>query len=53
MSAKGPNERDRKRLEEALQKLDGFESLVKALRKDLKSKLKHLSKADVSTKEQC
>lgn len=52
MSAKDPNERDRKRLEEALQKLDGFESLVKAFRKDLKFKLRHLSKADVSTKEQ-
>lgn len=53
MSAKDPRERDRQRLKEALEKLDGFESLVKILRKDLKSKLRHLSKGDVPTKEQC
>lgn len=43
MAAKDPKARDRKQLKEALEKLDGFESLVKALRKDLKSKLRHLS----------
>ena len=52
MSAKDPKERDRKQLKEALEKLDGFETLVKALRKDLKNKLSHLSKGDVPTKEQ-
>jgi len=52
MSAKDPNERDRKRLEEALEKLDGFESLVKIFRKDLKGKLRHHSKGDTSTNEQ-
>jgi ribosomal protein L7/L12 len=46
MSAKDPKERDRKQLKEALEKLNGFESLVKALRKDLKNKLRHLSKDD-------
>ncbi len=46
MSAKDPNEHERKQLEEALSKLDGFESLVKALRKDLKSKLNHLTNGD-------
>jgi hypothetical protein len=49
-SAKDPNERDRKQLKEALEKLDGFELLVKALRKDLKNKLKDLSKGDVDPK---
>ncbi|HEY5211567.1 MAG TPA: AVAST type 3 anti-phage protein Avs3b [Acidobacteriaceae bacterium] len=53
VSAKDPKERDRQQLKEALEKLDGFESLVKILRKDLKSKLRHLSKGDVPTKEQC
>jgi hypothetical protein len=51
MSAKDPKERDKKQLKEALEKLDGFESLVKTLRKDLKSKLRHLSKGDVSNEE--
>jgi hypothetical protein len=52
MSAKDPKEQDRMQLKEALEKLDGFESLAKILRKDLKSKLRHLSKGDVPTKEQ-
>jgi len=52
MSAKDPKERDRKQLKEALEKLDGFESVVKILRKDLKSKWRHLSKGDAPTKEQ-
>lgn len=43
VAAKDPKARDRKRLKEELEKLDGFESLVKALRKDLKNKLRRLS----------
>jgi len=48
MSAKGPKERDREQLKDALEMLDGFETSVKALRKDLQNKLSHLSKSDVS-----
>jgi hypothetical protein len=48
MSAKNPNERDREQLKDALEMLDGFETSVKALRKDLQNKLSHLSKSDVS-----
>ena len=46
MTAKDPNEHERKQLEEALSRLDGFESLVKALRKDLRSRLKHITKGE-------
>ena len=52
MSAKDPKEGNRKQLEGALERLDGFESLVKALRKDLKDKLRHLSTGDVPTEKQ-
>lgn len=52
MSARDSKDRDQKQLKEALEKLDGFESSLQILRKDLKSKLRHLSKGNVSTKEQ-
>ena len=48
MSAKDPKERDREQLKDALEMLDGFETSVKALRKDLQNKLSRLSTSDVS-----